>query len=134
MGHTAATDRICVDQGSSVITWWNGLIGGLEYPEEAPDTRPEGCDGPLRGPKGGCDASPAPPGLPSAGLRATTGPDHHPGADELLTAAQVSRRAGLGRRCRRRSGVVDPTGVGAALRADRLISAERPADRRASRP
>jgi len=27
MGHTAATDRVCVDQGYSVITWWNGSFG-----------------------------------------------------------------------------------------------------------
>jgi len=27
MGHTAGTDRICVDQGYSVITWWNGSFG-----------------------------------------------------------------------------------------------------------
>ena len=27
MGHTAATDRICVDRGYSVITWWNGSFG-----------------------------------------------------------------------------------------------------------
>jgi len=27
MGHTAATDRVCVDQGYSVITWWNGSLG-----------------------------------------------------------------------------------------------------------
>jgi peptidoglycan/xylan/chitin deacetylase (PgdA/CDA1 family) len=27
MGHTPATDRVCVDQGYSVITWWNGSFG-----------------------------------------------------------------------------------------------------------
>jgi peptidoglycan/xylan/chitin deacetylase (PgdA/CDA1 family) len=27
MGHTAATDRVCVDQGYSVISWWNGSFG-----------------------------------------------------------------------------------------------------------
>jgi peptidoglycan/xylan/chitin deacetylase (PgdA/CDA1 family) len=27
MGHTAGTDRTCVDQGYSVITWWNGSFG-----------------------------------------------------------------------------------------------------------
>jgi hypothetical protein len=27
MAHTAATDRVCVDQGYSVITWWNGSFG-----------------------------------------------------------------------------------------------------------
>jgi len=27
VGHTAATDRICVDRGYSVITWWNGPFG-----------------------------------------------------------------------------------------------------------
>ena len=27
MGRTAATDRVCVEQGYSVITWWNGSFG-----------------------------------------------------------------------------------------------------------
>ena len=27
MGHTGATDRVCVDHGYSVITWWNGSFG-----------------------------------------------------------------------------------------------------------
>ena len=27
MGHTGTTDRICVDQGYQVITWWNGTLG-----------------------------------------------------------------------------------------------------------
>jgi hypothetical protein len=27
LGHSAATDRVCVEQGYSVLTWWNGSFG-----------------------------------------------------------------------------------------------------------